>query len=72
MEDKKYHKAFTDTDRLIIQKYNQEHPLGHQRGLVNWGIAQIMPLFSILFFILCSLLQLAIPLIKAKSLRFLA
>jgi hypothetical protein len=39
MEDKKYHKAFTDTDRLIIQKYNQEHPLRHQRELVNWFTA---------------------------------
>ena len=29
MDDKKRRRALTDTDRLIIQKYNQEYPSGH-------------------------------------------
>jgi hypothetical protein len=39
MDNKKRHRALTDTDRLIIQKRNQEHPPGHQKELVDWFTA---------------------------------
>jgi hypothetical protein len=39
MDDKQCCRALTDADRLIIQKRNQEHPLGHQRELVDWFTA---------------------------------
>ena len=39
MEDKKRHRALTNTDRLLIRKRNQTHPLVHQKDLVNWFTA---------------------------------
>jgi hypothetical protein len=36
MDGKKRRRALTDADRLIIQKRNQEHFLGHQKKLVDW------------------------------------
>ena len=39
MEDKKRHRALTDTDRLMIRKRNQTHPLAHQKDLANWFTA---------------------------------
>ena len=41
MDDKKRRRALTDADRLVIRKRNQEHPLGHQKELVNWFTATI-------------------------------
>jgi hypothetical protein len=39
IEDKKRHRALTDTDRLMIRKHNQIHPLVHQKDLANWFTA---------------------------------
>jgi hypothetical protein len=36
MEARKCHRAFTDTDRLIIQKHNQTHPSVPQKDLAEW------------------------------------
>jgi hypothetical protein len=41
MEEKKRRRALTDTDRLMIRKRNQTHPLTQQKDLANWFTAPI-------------------------------